>query len=36
MIKEERFEFSDAHKNVLVGQPAWMATDANIVRYPCN
>jgi len=32
-IPQEWFEFSDAHKNVLLRLRAWQVTDANIVRY---
>lgn len=32
-IPQEWFEFSDAHKNVLLRLRGWMVTDANIVRY---
>jgi len=32
-IPEEWFEFSDAHKNVLLRLRSWQVTDANIVRY---
>lgn len=32
-IPESWFEFSDAHKNVLLRLRTWMVTDSNIVRY---
>nr|WP_298935066.1 replication initiation protein [uncultured Dyadobacter sp.] len=32
-VPEEWFEFSDAHKNVLLRLRSWQVTDANIVRY---
>jgi hypothetical protein len=33
MWPESWFEFSDAHKNVLLRLRAWMGTDTNINRY---
>ncbi|GGC16096.1 replication initiation protein [Dyadobacter sediminis] len=32
-VPESWFEFSDAHKNVLLRLRAWMVTDTNIIRY---
>lgn len=32
-VPDEWFEFSDAHKNVLLRLRSWQVTDANIVRY---
>lgn len=32
-VPEEWFEFSDAHKNVLLRLRSWQVTDVNIVRY---